>query len=302
MQTLLVSTSFDGGSLDGSIDLVLRTEDSTRLSQSIGPTNEYEILKLARRNKVLVPEPLFLDETCTLFDKPSFFMEYISGSAIPKSKSCGDDLNEETFSLIENIGSQLAKIHNITLDRQQLNLLHPRGKVTSIDYFCEQLDQLPIPLPTIEWAIRWLKKYQPKTINKTLCHGDFRSGNIMQKNKTLTGIIDWEFAHQGDPLEDLGWFCARCWRFGKDEKKAGGIGDLKNLIKGYEKEAKIKVDWSMLPYWEINATVHWALIAHQQGFRHSSDPRKNLELALTAVKAIELESEILDQIQKFENQ
>ena len=302
METQLVSIFFEGGRLDGSIDLVLRMEDCTRLSQSIGPVKEYEILELAQSNNVLVPEPLFVDDTGTIFNKPSFFMKYISGAATSQPKSWDHDPYNETPSLTQKIGGQLAKIHNITLDRRELDLLHPRSQVASTDYFSQQLDQLPTSLPTIEWAIRWLKKYQQKPIHKTLCHGDFRNGNIMRDNKILTGIIDWEFAYQGDPLEDLGWFCARCWRLGNDEKKAGGIGDLEDLIKGYEKEAKMKVDWSMLPYWEINATVHWAIIAHQQGFRYSNDPKKNLELALTAVKAVEIESDILDQIHKFECQ
>ena len=35
---------------------------------------------------------------------------------------------------------------------------------------------------------------------------------------------DWEFAAWSDPYEDLGWLCARCWRFGNWEREAGGLG------------------------------------------------------------------------------
>jgi hypothetical protein len=63
--------------------------------------------------------------------------------------------------------------------------------------------------------------------------------------------------------------------------------------------AEIIPNWSMLSYWKIFATVKWALIAHQQGLRHSNDKKKQLELLLTAKKADELEHDILTQIKNF---
>ena len=55
-------------------------------------------------------------------------------------------------------------------------------------------------------------------------------GNIMIDDGALSGILDFEFAGWSDPDEDLGWFCARCWRFGAYDKEAGGLGSREALL------------------------------------------------------------------------
>ncbi|MDG1273402.1 MAG: phosphotransferase, partial [Alphaproteobacteria bacterium] len=139
----------------------------------------------------------------------------------------------------------------------------------------------------------------PSNQNIALSHGDFRIGNIMYENSSLMGVLDWEFASWSDPLEDIGWLCARCWRYGNDNMQVGGIGDLSDFISGYIEVAKTIPDWSALSYWKIFGTVKWALIAHQQGLRRSKNQKKQLELFLTAQKAYELEHDILTQIKNF---
>ena len=67
-----------------------------------------------------------------------------------------------------------------------------------------------------------------------MVHGDYRFGNFIISEKKLESIIDWELAHIGNPMEDLGWLCVRSWRFGNIEKRAAGLGDIDDLIAGYE--------------------------------------------------------------------
>ena len=174
------------------------------------------------------------------------------------------------------------------------------GEQSLIDRLYTQLDLLPYSLPVIEWALRWLEKNRPVKQSQSLCHGDFRNGNLLIHRKRLTGIIDWEFAHIGNPLEDIGWFCARCWRFGNDKEEAGGIGHISDFMESYETLNPRKVNWMELPYWNIVATVNWALIAHRQGLRDSWNSARKLELALTGFKGIQLEHEILNLIKNHE--
>ena len=42
-------------------------------------------------------------------------------------------------------------------------------------------------------------------------------------------MLDWEFAHLSDPIEDLAWPLVRAWRFGADDKHLGGIGEPRAL-------------------------------------------------------------------------
>ncbi|MBH67817.1 MAG: phosphotransferase family protein [Rhodospirillaceae bacterium] len=300
METWLISADFNGGSFDGIIDLILRTDPDAALPQSIGALREFQVLQIVNSENIITPKPLFVDSEGILCGKPAFFMTSISGNpAVQTDNILFKDPKSIPTSFTKTIGRQLARIHNIDPAKTLINLLHSRGQQPRIEYFWEQLDQIPFSLPTIEWAIRWLNMNLSETNAPTLCHGDFRSSNIMRDNQTLTGIIDWEFAHYGNPLEDLGWFCARCWRYGNDTKRAGGVGELKDLMAGYEEEAHNTIDWSLLPYWEVNATVHWSIIAHQQGLRYCNDSKKSLELVLTGEKAAEIEYDLLEQIRNF---
>jgi aminoglycoside phosphotransferase (APT) family kinase protein len=43
------------------------------------------------------------------------------------------------------------------------------------------------------------------TAPMVLTHGDYQSGNVIWKNSTLTGVIDWEGAARGPAGYDVGW-------------------------------------------------------------------------------------------------
>lgn len=101
-------------------------------------------------------------------------------------------------------------------------------------------------------------------------------------------------------MEDIGWLCARCWRFGMDAREAGGLGARADLYQGYEAETGRMLDWSTVAYWEVMATVRWAIIAHYQGLRHVSGAEFSMELTLTGRKAAEMELDVLTQIRAIE--
>jgi aminoglycoside phosphotransferase (APT) family kinase protein len=113
-----------------------------------------------------------------------------------------------------------------------------------------------------------------------LVHQDFRTGNYMLDAVGLTAILDWEFCAWGDPISDIGWFCAKCWRFGRDDREAGGIADRAPFLRGYEAESGRRVDPRHVAYWEVMAHIRWAIIALQQGQRTVAGGEASLELGL----------------------
>ncbi len=124
-------------------------------------------------------------------------------------------------------------------------------------------------------------------------HQDFRTGNYLVDEAGLVAILDWEFGAWGEPMADLGWFCAKCWRFGAIDREAGGIADRAPFYRGYEGESGRWVDREAIYYWEVMAHVRWAVVALQQGDRFITQNDPSLELALTARIAAELEGEVL---------
>jgi aminoglycoside phosphotransferase (APT) family kinase protein len=115
----------------------------------------------------------------------------------------------------------------------------------------------------------------------------------MVDEQGLTAILDWEFAGWSDRLEDIGWFCARCWRFGKDQLEAGGIGQREDFYAGYESVSDQPIERDQVAYWEIMAHMNWAAIALQQAQRHLCGEEDSLLLALTGHMLPELEYTIL---------
>ena len=148
--------------------------------------------------------------------------------------------------------------------------------------------------------MRWLELNGGPSREITLVHQDFRTGNYLVDEHGLTAILDWEFAAWGDPDCDIGWFCARCWRFGATAREAGGIGERSDFLRGYERRSGRRVDPRRVRFWEIMAHLRWAVVALLQCARHLSGAQPSLELALTGRIVPELELEILDLIDRAE--
>ena len=158
------------------------------------------------------------------------------------------------------------------------------------------------PRPALEYVLCWLEANAPPTpAQPSLVHGDFRTGNYIISGGRLAAVLDWEFCHWGDPDEDVGWFCARCWRFGNTALQAGGITQRRLFFEAYEKAANRWPDPMTVRYWEIMAAAKWATLAMQQGDRFRLGGEASVELALTGLMVSELELEALDGIRAHES-
>jgi aminoglycoside phosphotransferase (APT) family kinase protein len=109
----------------------------------------------------------------------------------------------------------------------------------------------------------------------------------------VTAILDWEGAHLGDPIEDLGWLCVKSWRFGAVDKPAGGFGSREQLWKAYEGAGGGRVDPVRAHWWEVFGTVRWGIICHTQAWKHLSGAQHSMELASIGRRAVETEVDLL---------
>lgn len=302
--------TFDAVATDGphagSLGLVLRTDAPSGVSASRSRVEEFTLLKTAHAAGVTVPEPLAVDPNGEVLGKPFYVMRRAAGTANPRTLARDPALDPYRPALTESIGRELARIHTIVPPQASLTFLgiDPRPPARRrVAEFAVQLDALPRPHPVLEWAIRWLDRNAPAAPASVLGHGDFRCGNLMVDatgGARVTAVLDWEFASWSDPMEDIGWLSARCWRFGADDREIGGIGQRIDFQRGYEAVSGRRLDWTQVPYWEVLAATRWAIIALQQGERHLSGREFSIELALTARKAAEMEHDLLTQIRGIE--
>lgn len=288
-----LTVDLEGGTWPGAHDLVLRKDAPSHVAVSHGRAQEFAILKVAHHAGVRVPTPCLLCEDTDVLGTPFFLMHRAAGTAAGHRlvKAGNNDL------LAAKLGRNLARIHSIPDSPELAFMAKPDGPpaLATINDYRRHLDELPDSYPAVEWGLAWLEANAPEPVEPVFCHRDYRTGNYMVADGKLTAILDWEFAGWNDPMEDIGWLTAKCWRFGANEREVGGIGDLEIFLEAYEAESGRAVPRAEIPYWQVMAHVRWAVIALQQADRFVSGGERNLELALTAHIVPELELEILRQ-------
>jgi aminoglycoside phosphotransferase (APT) family kinase protein len=126
-----------------------------------------------------------------------------------------------------------------------------------------------------------------------LVHGDYRLGNIMVNENGLSAILDWELAHIGDPMEDLGWLCVRAWRFG-GAFPAAGLGTYDELFDAYASVTGVRPDPEVVRWWEILGTLKWGIICISQAATHLMGIARSHELAAIGRRVCENEYDLIE--------
>jgi aminoglycoside phosphotransferase (APT) family kinase protein len=294
-----LDVEIDAGLWHGAHAFVLRTDALSGVSASLTRAQEFAVLRVAHAAGVIAPEPLFLCRDLEVIGRAFFLMRRIRGIAAGHRLTREPLLMPDGEALAESLGANLARIHAIRPPRADLADLRPpsadHARATIADYRA-YLDGLEDSYPGLEWGLRWCETHAPEPWDITLIHRDYRTGNYLVDGGRLTAVLDWEFAGWGDAREDLGWFTARCWRFGAHAREAGGLATLEPFMRGYERIAARRIGRAELDYWQAMAHLRWAIIALQQAQRHVAGGERSLELALTGRIVHELEYELLQLI------
>ncbi|YCK38774.1 phosphotransferase family protein [Actinomadura sp. ATCC 39365] len=154
------------------------------------------------------------------------------------------------------------------------------------------LDLTGEPHPVFELALRRLEAGRPPAVAASVVHGDFRNGNLIVGPEGVRAVLDWELAHAGDPLEDLGWLCVKAWRFGSP-LPVGGFGGYAELTAAYEEAGGRPVDLDALRWWETFGVLKWGIICVMQTMRHLRGGASSVELAALGRRACQNEWDLL---------
>jgi hypothetical protein len=119
-------------------------------------------------------------------------------------------------------------------------------------------------------------------------------GNLMVHRESVSGVLDWELTHIGDPVEDLGWLCVPAWRFTRPDLAAAGLGTRGELLAAYARHAGVAVPMAELRRWELAGTLRWGVICVMQAFTHLSGARRSIEHAVIGRRACEVEWDLLE--------
>lgn len=213
-----------------------------------------------------------------------YIMRALPGTADPSAILAGP----APAPLLAEIGAQLAAIHR--LDHPDLSELDTAAGVAELRRrFFEYGGDRPI----LALALRWLAQNLPAPVAPTLVHGDLRLGNLLVEDGRLTGVLDWELAHRGDPHEDLAYGCMTVWRFARADRPAFGLGTVAELVAAYRAAGGAEVDPARLRFWLIYRTAWWALGCLQMGTYWRSGGDRSLERAVISRRTGEQELDLL---------
>ena len=220
-------------------------------------------------------------------ERPFIISEAVEGETIARKILRDEQWAPVRPKLAAQCGEALAAIHRIPLDAAP-ELEHQ----DQIEQYRTVLDTLGEPHPAFELGFRWLDASRPTSSRVSVVHGDFRHGNFIVNSSGLAAVLDWEIAHLGDPMEDLGWLCVKAWRFGAPQP-VGGFGEYDELFAAYGAASGEDVDPGAVHWWEVLGTLKWGVMCIMQASAHLGGLSRSVELAAIGRRVCEQEYDLL---------
>ena len=278
--------SFDAVASDGTTHpLVLRRDPPG--SSRTGMGREAVLFAAASATGVPVPPVVAASDDAGVLGSPFLVMERVEGETIPRKILRDEEYASARARLARQCGEILARIHAIPVDS-----IPGLAGGDQVEQYRSILDAVGQPHPAFELGLRWLDANRPPVGPDAVVHGDFRNGNLIVGPEGVRAVLDWELAHRGDPVEDLGWLCVKSWRFGQ-QPPVGGFGGYEELLTAYEAAGGRRVDRATLHWWETLGTLKWGVMCIMQTMAHVSGAIRSVELAAIGRRVCEVEHDLL---------
>ena len=235
---------------------------------------EYLAYLAFQDSEVPVPKLIALEKSSKPLGAPFLVMEQLPGlSSSPFDKEAYKPYQKE---LGRQFWSILGKIASLDITNKNLTKSFKKSSPKllwkqELDYWVKVIrtDSLGVE-PILEAGIRELYRSSPLEAQKLcLVHGDYRNGNFLVKKDKITGILDWEMAHMGDPLEDLAWALSPIWCW-EDRLRPAYLISLGESLDLWMKESTLDIDKKSLAWWELFTCVKGMAIWISAGNEFSS--------------------------------
>ena len=207
------------------------------------------------------PEPILLEEQSSELERPFFIMSRIDGGTAANPFSA-DPYGAHAPRIGEAFFETLGQI--AAAPAEDLPLAQASAAPDPAACWSEQLahwegvldKDAQGPLPIARAAIRRLRRAPPPPAQKiAVVHGDYRSGNFLHDGAgRILAILDWEMAHLGDPLEDLGWAIDPLWRHFDATRVAGMLG-REEAVAIWERASGLRCEPAALDWWTLFSAV-----------------------------------------------
>jgi aminoglycoside phosphotransferase (APT) family kinase protein len=217
---------------------------------------QFAVLRAARAAGVPAPPPMFYEPDPAVLGVSFLVTERLPGSTvIPWSAEGRAFLSEAGAGASgQQLLNILVAVHSVPPDQGDLARVFG---LTPDSVAHAELHRLADavrtystgPEPVLTDALGWLASHAPRCARPTLVHGDFRAGNLLFDGGRITGLLDWEFAHIGDPARDLAWLMARSNRV--SQKLACDMIPLIEVLPRYQRAGGDEIDPAAIAFWDV---------------------------------------------------
>lgn len=295
----LETWAFDLATADGPRPLILRRRDAvenTIFSTSLPLGIEAALLERAAAAGVPVPQ---LVRLCAEADGlgEAYIVTRVAGETLGRRIVAAQAFASARALLGAQAGQALAAIHRIgPTGLPPLETLDARGSLARYEAIHRRIGA---QRPVLEAAFRFLDRNAPPPVAPQLVHGDFRNGNlIVDPERGLVAVLDWELAHLGDPAEDLGWLCVNSWRFGETGLPVGGFATLEALLDAYRAAGGDPPPLSRIRYWQMLGSLKWAIVCLMMHESFATGEERTMERAAIGRRLSECEVDLLALMQE----
>ena len=203
-------------------DLVMRRDPAPRFFEGIDChpiRQEFPLLKAVHERGFPVPEVLWLEESPQIIKGPDYLIVrktpgQVAGDVTGGQGNVSPGLQRELADVVARLHA-LPPIRELGEHNPAFSATLWNGTVTSCAqryismWYDFNMKTGRLPAPALHGLFNWMLTHLPQSdAHPTLVHGDIGLHNLLFHEGQLSGVLDWEFSHIGDPAEDLGYIRA----------------------------------------------------------------------------------------------
>lgn len=258
--------------------LALRREPEDGLLAPYDIVGQYDLhAAIVRETALPMPRLRWLELDRGPLGMPFYVMDRVDGH-VPVQWRPDDPEAFPTEDARRSIGEQfvdaLAELHGASPEAlgQEVPTGDPvASALGEVERWYARYDEHAVRrVPLLEEAASWLRANVAVSGRTVLCHGDYRIGNFMlDADRRICAIFDWELAHVGDPVEDIAWAALPLFR-GRSPRWSHLL-DAEAFLARYRERTGLRVDpralrfWTVLCYLKACATFIRAARAYEGG-------------------------------------
>lgn len=246
---------------DGEIHPLIARRDPVGSVLSTDRRVECAVLKGLQDTNVPVPSLRWADLAGDWLGRPALIMDLSPGDC-DSFVLHSDRPIAERLAIAHHIYDRLADIHQIDWRATGLtrHLANPgnRAAAKALQHWESELAKIQFePEPELRYVLSWLRDSVPINDVVTLVHGDYKPGNVLLEDDQVSAVLDWETAHLGDPMEDLGWVTNPLRAY---EHSIAGAWEPPDLLRRWAERTGMAIDEDRIQWWRVLANVKLMVI------------------------------------------